>query len=329
MLSAVAVLSVVSWLVLCVLAWKLDHALMEIGALAYFLGLRHGFDADHIAAIDNVTRKLKQDEKPSSATGFFFALGHSTIVVLLTVAVVVGVSLHASGFGAASSWGGILGALVSAAFLTLIGLVNLVAFIQLWRAFRQRSGADRDRAEIDRQIAALLERRGIAARLFRFIYRRIDASWKMYFVGFLFGLGFDTATEIALLAISAGVAAHGHLPFWSVMVLPALFTAGMALVDTLDGALMERVYEWAADDHERKLIFNLGVTGVTVLIAIMIGGIEWLQVVSLKFGLNGPFWQWVDALDFARLGIAAVVLLLLVWVAAWWTYRRRFRVAST
>ncbi len=329
LISAVGLLNVITWVLLFALAWRLDHALMEIGALAYFLGVRHGFDADHIAAIDNVTRKLKQDNKPCSATGFFFALGHSTIVILLTLAVVIGVSLHASSFRSAPSWGGMLGAIVSATFLTLIGLVNLVAFMQLWRAFRRRAGSSQDRAEIDRQIAALLERRGVAARLFRFIYRRIDASWKMYFVGFLFGLGFDTATEIALLGISAGVAAHGHFPFWSVMVLPALFTAGMALVDTLDGAVMERVYEWAADDHERKMLFNLGVTGVTVLIAILIGGIEWLQVVSLRFGLDGPFWKWVDGMDFARLGISAIVLLLAVWLAAWWTYRRRIRVAST
>ncbi|MGH8013879.1 MAG: HoxN/HupN/NixA family nickel/cobalt transporter [Candidatus Binataceae bacterium] len=321
LLCLVGGLNLTAWAALFVIAPQRD-ALLELGTVAYFLGLRHGFDADHIAAIDNVTRKLRQDQQPSSPSGFFFALGHSTIVIVITLAVVLAVSQHAQWSEAWAHRGALIGPLVSAVFLTLIGLFNLVALIQLGGAFRVSHTSDRHQ-EIDRQMAAVLDRRGIVARMLRFIYRRIDAGWKMYFVGLLFGLGFDTATEIALLALSAGAAAHARLPVWTIMILPAMFTAGMALVDTLDGVMMARVYEWADDENQRKLLFNIAVTALTVLAALSIGAIEWMQVIASALALNGRFWTWVNAFDFTRAGLLIVASIAAVWLGAWWTYHRR------
>ncbi|HUA36035.1 MAG TPA: hypothetical protein VMA09_20660 [Candidatus Binataceae bacterium] len=320
--AAAAALNIAAWIGLFALSWGVSKALLDIGALAYLLGLRHGFDADHIAAIDNVTRKLRSDRRPSAAVGFFFALGHSTIVILMTLALVTGVAIRGGAGGGFPSWGAIVGIAVSATFLTVIAVLNLVALIQLWGAFKRRSRAGDERAAIDRQIAALLERRGIAARLFRFIYTRITAGWNMYFVGLLFGLGFDTATEIALLGISAGVAARHAFPFFCVMILPILFTAGMTLVDTLDGVVMTRMYDWAADDDDLKLVFNIVVTGVTVATAMLIGGIEWVELASRGFGGDIAIASRLGAIDFTRLGVSIVALLVAVWIVAWWSYRR-------
>ena len=321
LVAVVTGLNLAAWLGLFGLSWTVSRALLNIGALAYALGLRHGFDADHIAAIDNVTRKLRGDNQPSASAGFFFAMGHSTIVFLMTLVLVVGVAMHSGGALHLPSWGGLLGSIISATFLTVIGVLNLVALIQLWGAFRRRSRASDEHGEIDRQIAALLERRGLAARAFRFIYTRISAGWNMYFVGLLFGLGFDTATEIALLGISAGVAARHTFPPWSVMILPILFTAGMALVDTLDGVMMSRIYEWAADDSDLRLVFNLVVTGVTVLIAMTVGGIEWLQLAGRSLA-PGTALARLGALDFTSLGASVVVLIVGIWIVMWWNYRR-------
>ena len=322
LLSGAAALNVAAWIGLFVLSWSVSRTLLDIGALAYLLGLRHGFDADHIAAIDNVTRKLRGDRRPSSAVGFFFALGHSTIVILMTLALVTGVAIRGGVGFRLPSWGEIVGIAVSATFLTVIAVLNLVALIQLWGAFKKRSRTADEREAIDGQIAALLERRGIAARLFRFIYTRITAGWNMYFVGLLFGLGFDTATEIALLGISAGVAARHAFPFYCVMILPILFTAGMTLVDTLDGILMTRMYDWAADDDNLKLVFNMVVTGVTVATAVLIGGIEWIELASRSFGGDGVIASRLGAIDFTRLGISIIALLVAVWIVSWWSYRR-------
>jgi high-affinity nickel-transport protein len=318
----VGLLNFMTWMVLFALVPSRSD-LLELGAVAYFLGVRHGFDADHIAAIDNVTRRLQQARRPSSSCGFFFALGHSTIVILMTLGVVMAASPQARPLVDWTASGSTAGTFISALFLTLIGVFNLVALIELWGAFRLRLHTADGPGEIDRQINELLERRGVAARTFRFIYQRIDSGWKMYFVGLLFGMGFDTATEIALLALAAGAAAHGDFPFWIVMILPLLFTSGMTLIDTLDGVMMARVYEWAADNHDRKFMFNIAVTAMTVLIALLIGTIEWLRVIAAGFGLNGRFWEWVNALDFTRIGIVIVAALVLVWLSAWWTYRRQ------
>jgi nickel/cobalt transporter (NiCoT) family protein len=323
LLLIVGALNVAAWLGVIALSLSVNRALLDFGAIAYLLGLRHGFDADHIAAIDNVTRKLRNDRRPSASAGFFFALGHSTIVIMMTLALVTGVAMHRGRDFGFPSWGTMVGTVVSASFLTLVGTLNLVALVQLWGAFRARSDADDEREAIDRQIAALLSRRGIAARLFRFIYARINAGWNMYFVGLLFGLGFDTATEVALLGIAAGVTARHTFPFWSVMILPILFTAGMALIDTVDGIAMARMYDWAADDDDLKLRFNLVVTGVTVVAALLAGGIEWIQLLSRNISPDSAFTSRVSGLDFTGLGISIVVVILAVWIAAWWNFRRR------
>ncbi len=320
--AGLGLLNLLAWLALWGLAGAASASVISVGALAWFLGLRHAFDADHIAAIDNVTRKLRQDGKRSVTTGLFFALGHSTIVILLSFAIALEVSSHAGRHDLPKFWGGLAGTLISAGFLTLIGIVNLVIFVQLWGAFDAYRARGRAQVEVDQQIAALLDRRGLAARLFRFLYRRIDAGWKMYFVGLLFGLGFDTATEVALLGISATAAASHTLPFWGIMVFPLMFTAGMTLMDALDGAFMMQLYDWAFADGLKKLFFNTAITGLTVLVAFLIGGIEWLQVLSTELQLSGRFWTAINNLDFAQMGAIVVALITLAWLIAWRRYRR-------
>ncbi len=320
--AGLGLLNLLAWLALWGLAGAASASVISVGALAWFLGLRHAFDADHIAAIDNVTRKLRQDGKRSITTGLFFALGHSTIVILLSFAIALEVSSHAGRHDLPKFWGGLAGTLISAGFLTLIGIVNLVIFVQLWGAFDAYRARGRAPIEVDQQIAALLDRRGLAARLFRFLYRRIDAGWKMYFVGLLFGLGFDTATEVALLGISATAAASHTLPFWGIMVFPLMFTAGMTLMDALDGAFMMQLYDWAFADGLKKLFFNTAITGLTVLVAFLIGGIEWLQVLSTELQLSGRFWTAINNLDFAQMGAIVVALITLAWLIAWRRYRR-------
>jgi high-affinity nickel-transport protein len=289
-------------------------ALLGIGALAYFLGLRHAFDADHIAAIDNVTRKLRQDGQRPVAVGLFFSLGHSAVVLLLSV-VVAWLARDAQalihGAGAVGGW---IGTVVSAGFLTLIGLVNLVIFRRLLRLFlAHRRGEAVSTAAVD----ALLAQRGGMSRLFRAVYARIRASWQMLPLGFLFGLGFDTATEVAVLGLSAALAQHSHFPVWGVLVFPLLFAAGMSLMDTLDGLAMLKVYDWAMQDAARKLGFNVVITGLSVLVALTIGSVEWLQLLGEHAALSGGVWAWLGALDFSTLGLAATALMLAAWLGAW------------
>ena len=322
LVAGLGLLNLCAWLALWGLAGAASAPVIEVGTLAWFLGLRHAFDADHIAAIDNVTRKLRQDGTRSVTTGLFFALGHSTVVILLSFAIALGVSMHAGGHARPQFWGGLAGTVISAGFLTLIGIVNLVIFVQLWGAFDSYRSDGRSGNEIDQEIAALLNRRGLAARLFRFLYRRIDAGWKMYFVGLLFGLGFDTATEVALLGISATAAASHTLPLWGIMVFPLMFTAGMTLMDALDGAFMMQLYDWAFADGLKKLFFNTAITGLTVMVAFVVGGIEWLQVLSAELRLNGPFWTAINNLNFEQMGLIVAAFIMFAWLVAWQSYRR-------
>ncbi|WP_449369752.1 HoxN/HupN/NixA family nickel/cobalt transporter [Thiomonas sp.] len=293
-------------------------ALLGIGLLAYFLGLRHAFDADHIAAIDNVTRKLRQDGQRPVAVGLFFSLGHSGVVVLLSAMVAL-LAHDAHAFmqtaGVAGGW---IGTLVSAAFLTLIGLVNLALFQRLVRLLlAARRGEVVSQAAVDR----LLAQRGGMSRLFHAVYARIRASWQMLPLGFLFGLGFDTATEVAVLGLSAAFAQHSHFPAWGVLVFPLLFAAGMSLMDTLDGLAMLKVYDWAMQDAARKLGFNVLITGLSVLVALLIGGVEWLQWFGEHAGFTGAMWAGLESLDFSALGLVVTALLLAIWAFAWRRYR--------
>ncbi|HUY17878.1 MAG TPA: hypothetical protein VMV15_01515 [Candidatus Binataceae bacterium] len=325
LLCGLGLFNLLAWLCLARLALTTDASVFGLGALAYFLGLRHGFDADHIAAIDNVTRKLRRDGRRSLTTGLFFALGHSTIVMLLALALALESSQRHGAALIHALHQTLLGTTLSAAFLTGIGIVNLLVFVQLYRAFR--SHADSAASPHDPgggQIEALLERRGVIARLFASVYRRIDSGRKMFFVGFLFGLGFDTATEVALLAITAEAAGDGRFPIIGVMVFPLLFAAGMTLVDALDGALMMRIYDWASADSLKKLFFNVVVTGLTVAMALFVGLIEWLQALSIGLELDSPLWRAIDRLDFGKIGLSMASLMVVLWLFAWFQYRRYF-----
>ncbi|HXW25253.1 MAG TPA: HoxN/HupN/NixA family nickel/cobalt transporter, partial [Xanthobacteraceae bacterium] len=264
--------------------------LLAIAVLAYALGLRHAVDADHIAAIDNVVRKLMQEGKRPLAVGLFFSLGHSTLVVATVAIVVVAASVPAR-FAAMREIGGAVGSGVSATFLLAIALANAFILRDVWRQFlRVRRGERAEAEDLDGLLG-----RGLLARLFRPLFRMISASWHMFPIGLLFALGFDTATEVGLLGIAAAQTAQG-LSAWSILIFPALFAAGMVLIDTTDGVFMVGAYGWAFANPLRKLWYNLTITAVSVLVAVLIGGIEALSVVADKLALQGAFWSAVGDL---------------------------------
>jgi high-affinity nickel-transport protein len=294
-------------------------ALLGIALLAYVFGLRHAFDADHIAAIDNVVRKLMQEGKAPYAVGFFFSLGHSTIVVLASVAIAATATTFQSRLAAFDSIGGTIGTVLSALFLLIIGIANLFILRSVWAAFLRVHGGEPVR---DEALNALLAGRGLLARLFRPIFRAVSRSWHMYPIGFLFGLGFDTATEIGLLGIAATQAAQG-MSFWTILVFPALFTAGMSLLDTTDSVVMVRAYGWAFVNPIRKLWYNLTITVTSVVVAFFIGGIEALGLIGGKLGLDGAFWSFVGNLNesLSALGYAVVGIFAAGWITSSLIYR--------
>src|SRR5450756_451648 len=268
-------------------AWALAIAsstaypiMLPTAFLAYTFGLRHAVDADHIAAIDNSTRKLMQDGQRPVAVGLFFSLGHSTIVVALSVVIAVSASF-VSDVPTLRSAGGLIGTAISASFLLVIGLINLVVLLDIYRMFRKVSaGGSYD----EQSLEDYLSNRGLLARVFRPALRMIRKSWHMYPLGVLFGLGFDTASEVALLGLAATSGAS-HVPIWYIILLPAVFDAGMSLVDATDGVLMLGAYGWAYVKPIRKLYYNLNITLVSVLIAFVIGGLEILSIVGRQLGL--------------------------------------------
>jgi high-affinity nickel-transport protein len=289
--------------------------------LAYGFGLRHAVDADHIAAIDNVTRKLMQQGQRPVGVGFFFSLGHSTIVFGLSAAV-AGTAFALRGkFAALSSWGNIFGTLISAFFLLAIAVMNLLILASIIATFRRvRAGG----VYSDEDLNLLLAKRGFFGRIFRGLFKIVDHSWQMYFVGFLFGLGFDTATEVGVLGISAAAASKG-LPVWSIMVFPALFTAGMALIDTTDSILMLGAYGWAFMKPMRKLFYNITITAVSVLVAVVVGGLETLGLIQGTYNLSGWFWNAIAAIDgdgaFGILGYAIIGIFIAAWVISVAVYK--------
>jgi len=291
-------------------------ALAGLGLLAYTFGLRHAFDADHIAAIDNTTRKLLQQGKRPLGVGFCFSLGHSTVVFSLAAGLAVAAKTVGSKLPAFQSWGGYVGASVSGTFLWIIGILNLLVLVDILRIFRELRHGTLDEERLEQR---LLDR-GFMNRLFiGRVFRFVSKSWHMYPLGILFGLGFDTATEVGLLAIAAGVATH-HLPFLAVISLPLLFAAGMSLMDTIDGAFMAHAYSWAFSSPIRKVYYNITVTTLSVTVALLVGSIELLQVVAAKLSLDSGFWGWLESLDFGRIGYAMVALFVLTWaisVAVW------------
>lgn len=295
--------------------------LMGTAFLAYMFGLRHAFDADHIAAIDNVVRKLIQDGKSPYSVGFFFSLGHSSIVVLASIAIAATAAAMQNRLEEFHDIGGVIGTTVSAVFLLVIGLANLFVLKGIWSAFNR---ARRGEKLVDEDLDALLAGRGLIARIFRPVFRVVSRSWHMYPIGFLFGLGFDTATEIGLLGISASQAAQG-MSFWTILVFPALFTAGMSLMDTTDSVLMTGAYGWAFVNPIRKLWYNLTITAASVVVAIFIGGLEALGLIADKLGLDGGFWSFVGEMNdnLANFGYAVVGIFLLSWVISTIVYRAK------
>lgn len=294
-------------------------ALLGIALLAYVFGLRHAFDADHIAAIDNVVRKLMQQGKAPYAVGFFFSLGHSTIVVLASIAIAASATAFQGRLDALHELGGIIGTFASALFLLVIGIANLFIMRGIWAAFiRVRAGATVSETALD----TLLTGRGLLTRLFRPVFRAVSHSWHMYPVGFLFGLGFDTATEIGLLGIAATQAAQG-MSFWTILIFPALFTTGMSLLDTTDSVMMVRAYGWAFVNPLRKLWYNLTITAASVVVAVFIGGVEALGLIGDKLRLDGAFWGLIGELNasLSTLGYAVAGIFAGSWIASSLVYR--------
>ncbi|OAJ58272.1 nickel transporter [Paraburkholderia ginsengiterrae] len=295
------------------IAFRHYPLLLGTALLAYGFGLRHAVDADHIAAIDAVTRKLMQTGRRPLGIGLAFSLGHSTIVILATVGIAwTAHSLHGR-FETFKAMGGTIGTLVSATFLLALAAVNLVILRDVWRHYRhvQRSG------ESPREAPDAIAPAGLLSRALRPLFRLVTASWHMYPVGVLFGLGFDTATEIGLLAIAASEAGKG-LPLYSILVFPALFTAGMTLVDSTDNVLMVHAYSWAMDDPKRKLYYNASITFVSAVVAIVIGGIEALGLLSDKLGLSGGVWNAVAGVNehFGMLGYSIVAVFMACWIGS-------------
>lgn len=301
------------------LAFRDYPVLLGTALLAYSFGARHAVDADHIAAIDNVTRKLMHQGRRPVAVGCYFSLGHSTVVVLGSVAIAAAAGALETRFAAFKEAGAIVGTGVSALFLFAIALANVFVLRATYRVFvRVKRGAQHAEADID----GLLAQRGLLGRLFRPLLGLIGASWHMYPLGILFGLGFDTATEIGVLGIAAAEGSKG-LPIWSILVFPALFTAGMSLVDTADGILMLGAYGWASMKPLRRLYYNLTITLVSVLAAVAIGGVEALGLVADRFSLDGPFWHAVAALNghFGALGGAVIAFFAASWLSSFIIYR--------
>jgi high-affinity nickel-transport protein len=292
------------------------------GVLAYTLGVRHAFDADHIAAIDNSTRKLVSEGRRPLSLGFFFSLGHSTVVFALAVALNFGLRAIGGQVGDPASplhhVTYVVGTSVSGAFLYLIGILNLAAVFGIARIYRHARGGDHDADALERQ----LNQRGFMNRLLGGLSRRIDVPWKMYPVGVLFGLGFDTATEVGLLVLS-GTAVAGGLPFYAVLALPVLFAAGMTLFDTADGWFMHFAYDWAFAKPLRRVFYNLTITGLSVFVAFFIGTVELLGLLGQEAHIGGPFFAFFESINLNTAGFVIVGLFAVTWVAAFAYWRRR------
>jgi high-affinity nickel-transport protein len=313
---AVAGLHVLGWGL--ILLYAPGHPLLAGGAwLAYTLGLRHAFDVDHIAAIDNTTRKLLQEGRRPLGIGFSFSLGHATIVFALSLGVALAAAAVQSNMAAFADVGGLVGPSVSGLFLCVVGAINLAVLAGMVRSARELRRGTADEAEVERRLAD----RGLIARLP--LARRLDPvhrTWHMYLLGVLFGLGFDTATEVALLALT-GTAATGGLSLPGILALPTLFAAGMTLCDTGNGIMMSRAYGWAFDRPARKLAYNITVTSLSVAVALTIGAIELVQVASERLHLDGGLVRWIAELDTTSVGYVLVAAFALLWTTGMLAWR--------
>jgi high-affinity nickel-transport protein len=304
-----------------VVAFRGYPVLLGTAFLAYSFGLRHAVDADHIAAIDNVTRKLMQEGKRPVAVGLMFSLGHSTVVIVGALAIAAAALKLQQRITDFRAVGGVIGTLVSTFFLFAIAVANLIILRSVYATFRR---VRRGEPYVDEDLDLLLSNRGFLSRVFRPVFNMIRRSWHMYPLGLLFGLGFDTATEIGLLGISAAEASRG-LSLWSIMVFPVLFAAGMSLIDTTDNVLMLGAYGWAYVKPIRKLYYNITITAVSVMVALVVGGIEALGLLGGQFHLQGSFWMLVSRLNdnFGVLGYCVVGIFVLSWIVSIAIYRLR------
>jgi nickel/cobalt transporter (NiCoT) family protein len=295
-------------------------ALGGLGIVAFVFGLRHGVDADHLAAIDNLTRKLVQEGKSPLTVGTWFSLGHSTVVFSMIVGLVIATKSIVQALPFLQVAGALLGTTISGLLLWLMGLMNLTIAVGLYKAFRGL----KDGALSQPDLEELLGRRGMINRYFRSLFRIVSEPWKAYPVGLLFGLGFDTASEIALIAITVGVSVTGSVPLWMVLLLPFMFTCGMVLVDTTDGVGMRMAYAWAVLKPLRKVYYNLTVTIISVLVAFAVGTVELLQVAGGELNARGPLWSFLGTLDFETLGLLVIGVFGATWLASFanWKYKR-------
>ncbi|OIN81164.1 HoxN/HupN/NixA family nickel/cobalt transporter [Mycobacterium malmoense] len=333
MLTVIVALHLVGWLTLVLIVDPARLSLggkafgIGVGLAAYTLGMRHAFDADHIAAIDNTTRKLMADGQRPLAAGFFFSLGHSTVVFALALLLTTGVRAIVGPVEDDSStlhhYTGLIGTSVSGVFLYLIAVLNVIVLVGILRVFaRLRRGdydPEKDGAELEQQ----LDNRGLVNRFFGRFTKSITKSWHLYPVGLLFGLGFDTATEIALLVL-AGTSAAAGLPWYAILCLPVLFTAGMCLLDTIDGSFMNFAYGWAFSNPVRKIYYNITITALSVAVALVIGSVELLGLFAGQLGWRGPLWEWLGGLDLNTVGFVVVGMFVLTWAVALlvWRYGR-------
>ena len=283
--------------------------LVGLGLAAYMFGLRHAFDADHIAAVDDTVRFMLQKDKRPLAVGFFFSLGHSTVVLALSIGIACAASVVKAGLPQLKLLGAVIGAGVSGVFLWIIGILNLLLLFDILHIWRRAKSGAHSHAHLE----AMLRKRGLLNRLFGArLQQLMSHSWQMYPLGLLFGLGFDTASEVGLLAMTAGASA-GNLPLPALLCLPLLFAAGMTVMDTTDGVLMSKVYDWAFLNPLRKIFYNITTTGLSVAIALLVGTIELGQVLIGIGGWHGRFFDFVAALDFGIMGYLIVGMFLLAW----------------
>ncbi|SDI95923.1 HoxN/HupN/NixA family nickel/cobalt transporter [Pseudomonas abietaniphila] len=313
-------LNVVAW------GWALlefhgQPVLLGTALLAYGFGLRHAVDADHIAAIDNVTRKMMQEGKRPVSVGFFFSLGHSSVVILAAIGVAFAALALGEGFEHYKAIGGVVSTTVSAVFLLVIALTNLIIFTSIYKAWRKLKNGG---GYVDDDFDTVLANRGFLSRLLKPLFRLISRSWQMFPLGFLFGIGFDTATEISLLGISATQASQGLSP-WSVLVFPLLFSAGMSLVDTLDGHLMLGAYGWAYMKPARKIYYNMTITLVSVVVALVVGTIEALGLIEEEYSPQGAVWDFVGVLNenFGTLGYVIIAIFAGSWALSMIIYKMK------
>ncbi|MYS88518.1 MULTISPECIES: HoxN/HupN/NixA family nickel/cobalt transporter [Streptomyces] len=326
MAAVIVALHVIGWFTLVAIVAPEHRTIgtqtfgVGIGVTAYTLGMRHAFDADHIAAIDNTTRKLMGEGQRPLSVGFWFSLGHSSVVFALSFLLTLGVKTLAGpvrdGGSSLHDVTGLIGTTVSGTFLYLIAAVNLVILTGIWKVFRSMRSGHYDEAALEEQ----LNNRGFMNRLLGRVMKSVSKPGQMYPLGLLFGLGFDTATEIALLVLAGSGAASG-LPWYAILCLPVLFAAGMCLLDTIDGSFMNFAYGWAFSKPVRKVYYNLTITGLSVAVALLIGTVELLGLLVEQLGLHGPFWNWISGLDLNVLGYVVVALFVATWVVALLVWR--------